>query len=611
MNTSYHPVIEALEPRLAPAGVIAVSVNASGTLVLGTVAGLDGDEKVTIERLSDGNYRLTPDAGVQLRIGGANFNTAQVISGVTAGLTANLGAGDDVVRLTNAVFTKGVSINLGHGSNAFTMTDSNIAGALTYTGGDGVDVVTFAGAHASVGGATTLKLGGGADDVLGPVTKLIFNKGLTIDAGTGNDEIRLANAEASNLRVVGNLTVVGGAGDDLLALGATNTTVVVTGTLKLTDASGNETVQWAGTSVEAGSVSLLVGAGNNSLLSTATNVFVAKNLQWTSSTGTDNFDLRGTGLRVGGSVSVALGSGGGSAEIRPGSWLHVGGSLTMSGSGTGRDLEANANEIFIGGKVTMNAGTGDGVVQLFGFSGIYLGAGANLSSGAGDTNLGINGNYSFVSNGSVTISNSGLGSSSIFIGGFNHSTVIDGNVTLKGGASARIEMMGTITGSVNLSTNSLVAGSSLYLLSYLPTALQIGGAVKLNALTKSGQTAGIVVNYVLLDNSLNVLGGAGVETLSINNSIFNKAVTASLGAGNDVFQLERNNSGGASVYRGAVMLKGGAGQDSFALGGVTAADTVQFLQKVTVDGGTENDILILGANATFAPGLPVVTVSVP
>lgn len=94
MNSSSICVLEALEPRLAPAGVIAVSVNAGGTLVLGTVPGLDGDEKVSIERLTDGTYRMTPEAGVQLRIGGLNFTTPQIISGVTAGLTANLGAGD-------------------------------------------------------------------------------------------------------------------------------------------------------------------------------------------------------------------------------------------------------------------------------------------------------------------------------------------------------------------------------------------------------------------------------------------------------------------------------------------------------------------------------------
>ncbi|MDZ4287814.1 MAG: hypothetical protein U0984_07640, partial [Prosthecobacter sp.] len=106
---SLSSALEALEPRLAPAGLIAVSVNSAGTLVLGTVAGQDGDESVTIDRLANGSYQLTPDANVTLRIGGVDYTTAQTLFGVTGGLLANLGAGNDILTLNDCYFTKAVT----------------------------------------------------------------------------------------------------------------------------------------------------------------------------------------------------------------------------------------------------------------------------------------------------------------------------------------------------------------------------------------------------------------------------------------------------------------------------------------------------------------------
>lgn len=612
MNASCESVLELLEPRLAPAGVIAVSVSAAGTLVLGTVPGLDGDEKVSISRLDDGSYQLTPEAGVALRIGGVNHITPQIVQGVTAGLTANLGAGDDSLILNDAFFTKAVSINLGAGNNAFTMIDSGVGGALTVLGGEGVDLVRFFGGFATVGGAAMLKLGGGADDVLSTADRLNFGQGLTIDGGVGNDVVRLGNSDGDDLAILGNFTFAGGAGDDLLSVGFANAGVMISGTLKLTDVSGNETVQFVGSRFDVGALSLLAGSGNNSLLNSATDFFVAKTLQWTSGSGTDDVDFNGSHLRVGGAVSISLGNGGGDAELTPLNSLYVGGTVIISGSGASRTLDVNASEVYIGGKVTLNAGAGDGTARIFGLNGIYLGGGASLSCGAGDTNLVISGNFRLVSNGSLTLTNGGgLGTSSIFIGGTNVSSAINGAVNLKGGGSASLEMMGAVSGAVNLSTASLAAASNITVDCFIPGALQIGGAVKISMPTLVGQTGSIGINAAILENTLTVLGGAGAETLRINNSSVGKAFLASLGAGNDLFQLEQVNSAGASNYRGTVMLKGGAGADTFLLGGNGVNFAVNFAKLVTADGGTENDVLTTGLNATFAPGLPLVQVGIP
>eukprot|EP01031_Cornospumella_fuschlensis_P007078 gene7078-8784_t len=162
MNTS---CIESLEPRLAPAGLIAVSVTAAGTLTLGTVAGQDGDETVVISRLEDGGYQLAPVAGVILRLNGQNYTTPQTVYGVT-GLTANLGAGNDSILLNSCYFGKAVSVNLGQGSNGFLASDSIFGSTFMYTGGDGQDQLVFQDDIFSVSGATTLKLGGGNDSII-------------------------------------------------------------------------------------------------------------------------------------------------------------------------------------------------------------------------------------------------------------------------------------------------------------------------------------------------------------------------------------------------------------------------------------------------------------
>jgi hypothetical protein len=161
--------LEPLENRIAPAGLIDVSVSSAGILTLKTVPGLDGDESLSIEPDAGGGLLLSPVAGVTLRIGGTDFTTPQVVFGVQ-GLTANLGAGVDGIGLLGVFLSKSVTVNLGGGTgNVLGLNNTTVAGSVTVTGGSGADQIAFLG-NVSVGGSFTAKLGGGVDVISSAAT---------------------------------------------------------------------------------------------------------------------------------------------------------------------------------------------------------------------------------------------------------------------------------------------------------------------------------------------------------------------------------------------------------------------------------------------------------
>jgi hypothetical protein len=94
--------------------------------------------------------------------------------------------------------------------------------------------------------------------------------------------------------------------------------------------------------------------------------------------------------------------------------------------------------------------------------------------------------------------------------------------------------------------------------------------------------------------------------------VFEKAMTASLGLGNDIFELEQDEHAGTSFFRGAVLLQGGAGADVFLIGANAATYAIAFNNKVTADGGADTDSLTQGTQVTFNPLFPsVVKISIP
>src|SRR5215204_8264 len=116
------PSIELLEPRIAPAGIISVSVSA-GTLFLKSLSGAAGNESIQISQTAPGELTLTPSNGTQLQLGTVllSADQPQVIEALFGSINVSLGEGADTVTVTNLQIAKTLNIDGGNGTNAVTL----------------------------------------------------------------------------------------------------------------------------------------------------------------------------------------------------------------------------------------------------------------------------------------------------------------------------------------------------------------------------------------------------------------------------------------------------------------------------------------------------------
>jgi hypothetical protein len=464
----------------------------------------------------------------------------------------------------------------------------------------------------------SLNLGAGADTVTSSVDRLGLGRGLVVNAGAGNDTLSLATSDSDDIRVLGNVIFLAGDGDDSMTIGTTNTTFTATGTVQVTDKSGNETVTVAGVLFEAGAMVMQMSGGNNTLSSSATEFALARNLFWSGGAGTDSLNIVGSDLWIGSSVSVTLGNGNGTSALAPLFTCYIGGTVKMTAaaltSGTTRTLEVNSFDLMVAGKVTIAGGMGDGSVGILaGGPSLFLGGGAALSSGAGAGNVLLSSNGTLVSNGAVSLIHAGGDGRVELMASNTGDSAVNGALTMKGGDEMSVLMSGHLAGPVTLMTSPSAVNPPTIGISTLSTTerLTIGGPLLVSIPTRDGQSGTINAAGLILGGVATFLGGAGADVLRLDDIAAQRSVTASLGAGGDTFALEQGNQSNTSSYRGPVLLRGQAGSDFFQLGGFVASRAVAFFNAVTVDGGTETDILTVGNQTTFAPGFPLKQISIP
>ncbi|MDZ4287884.1 MAG: hypothetical protein U0984_07990, partial [Prosthecobacter sp.] len=483
-----------------------------------------------------------------------------------------------------------------------------------FTGGDGFDTVGFNG-NCAVGGAATLRMGAGNDLVYNSATRLGFGAGLLLDGGTGHDEFVLGGSSGGQVRIIGNLNCIAGTGEDTLSIGTTSSIFSATGSVMMSDAGGNDVMTIAGTRFSAGALVLQLGSGDNSLTTTVTDLFLVRNLQWQSTSGADNVFIGGGNLRVGTNVVIALGTGNDTALVNSSSSIYVGGLVTMTAAatvGVNRSLVLESSDVMVTGKVTLTGGAGDGFMRVAGSGSNYLGGGVALSCGLGQTNLRVSSNGSLICNGALSLTHGGgSGSLEVFDFGAGDS-LINGAVTMKGGSFLSLNLAGVVTGAVNLATSpAAVNPPIIFAESSGADGTHFAGSVRASVPTLAGQVGTIRFAGAIFEGAATFLGGAGTDTLRLNNIDAEKALTASLGAGDDRFEFEQTDIAGPSLYHGAVLLQGGAGADVFLIGGDTAARAIDFRKAVTADGGTGSDTLTVGTQVTFAPGFPLVQKNIP
>jgi fibronectin-binding autotransporter adhesin len=606
------PGLEALEPRLPPAGLVAASVSPAGVLTLGTVPGQDGDEVVTVSRTAGGTYILTPGAGVALRVRGIDHTTPWPMDGVTGGLVARLGAGNDQLTLDEGPFPRSVAIDLGAGNNTLTVQDATIAGGLAVTAGAGNDTVTFTGLAAAVGGAFTAQLGDGTNLVQAASSRATFGS-FRVTGGAGNDTLQLTQPGLKFTTLVGGLTFNGGGGfgEDAVLMEEATAEVAITGPVRITGRGATEVVSIRGSQFHAGSLQLAFGDGVHFLDEQSAEFDLAGGLRWASGSGHDLLHLSGDRVRIGGGVAVAAGDGIGSVRLTPSALLSVGRGIAIRNGAT--TMESNiiieAPDTVIGGPVTLAAGAGDTDISLEGANRLAVGGSVAVAHGAGPGTMLVGGSDVFSIAGSISLTRvGGLGFSHVF--GPSGEAVVAGPVTMVGGADQTLILTGVV-GGVTM-TGAPGAATSMTVMTAGLGRLNVRDPVRLTSRSAAGQTASVRLVGVIAEGPLVVLGGAGEETLRIDDCAFLRSVTADLGAGSDRFDLEQNGLfAGSSAFNGPVLLRGGADNDTFRIGGDAAANTVFFRAAATADGGAGTDALTVGSQVAFDPEHPLASLNIP
>ncbi len=313
---------EILDARI----LLSATANVSGGVLTVTLTGdAQGENQLTFESVNGGTaIRLTGGNGTLINGNNATLDFGGVASiRVTGGTTSdaiylgsnqnpltiqhvtlNLGDGDNMVVLRDAIVTGNVSITTGAGNDIVEIASNSAFGSTSVTTleravvintGNGNDTVRL---RASAGfwnsfGATTfngtvaINTGGGEDSVQlsgeagfdSSYGLLTFNRAVTINTGNDDDSVSIiasSGFDSSRGEIVINapLSVLSGNGDDLVqiyanaAFGST-ADVQITGAVNINTGNHNDEVQIGSNNelpVTLNRLNLLTGAGDDSVM---------------------------------------------------------------------------------------------------------------------------------------------------------------------------------------------------------------------------------------------------------------------------------------------------------------------------------------------------------
>ncbi|MDB6149416.1 MAG: cya 1 [Chthoniobacter sp.] len=414
MNPRLSSSLEALETRIAPAGIVKLSYVA-GVL---TLTGDAASNQVSVTGTNGLGAFVTPEGDTLLQVGtGAPFAGTLELRSVLDVKVA-LGAGDDTFILQSADIARSVAVNLGAGENLAVIDTSTILGSLKITGGSGRDTLDIASNELIVGRDLSVALGGGENSTF-----------------SGNGRIEIG----------GKLTYTGGAGSDTLSLTPTN--LSIGGAVSITTGAGLSTVALnAGASVVyGGPIAVIVGA---------------------HAEGASRIEITSPGdLTVRGPVNITGSADDENIVIEAGARLTLGGALTVN-TGAGTDLlRIEAPDALFVGNVNLkgtNELTAGGYFSESGFFGGSL----NYLGGRGTDNFTLEGVSAVSGKTSVNFAG-GNGQTFISAGRVGQSTEFTGGLAFK--------LTGAVTDTIFGPTNdtSLVAISYAFLNG--PSSLLLGG----------------------------------------------------------------------------------------------------------------------------------------
>lgn len=644
------PVLEALEARLAPAGVVLLTTTASGVL---TVAGDAGNNTLMITHNSSTGMWDVDDlgTGTSFKLNGVDMGSSFSMPAQNS-INADFKAGNDEFYLrpsssaSGLVLSGGLNIKMGDGHDTFRLGwDSfravTVGGAVTIDGGSGDDTLSIF-THASFAGAVKILGGTGNDNVQlqGLSAVQTYLKGLSVDLGAGSDQfqahvkylnvtgalaIKGAGAVGQNQTVIlysdetnisGLTSVALAAGISTIHLGNESTDqITLGGGLKVTGGSGNDLVSFRGDVNSAKAITLDLKAGPNTTFFDTDGSLHTASLSIMGGNGVDavmhqtGFDLVVHGaltLKTGAGSASWIGGGAGT-RVMTGSFtiqtgadtdglyltpevLHVSGAMkvTMGNGGSGFEI-TSAVSAFIGGGFTFSGGTGNDSVE-FSSPDFRIGGAVQLQMGAGSNSF-------FALGGNLHV-----GGNITYVGGVNSDyltlnntqTTVVGVINFNGG-SAGINYLNVVSALGNLGGVTYLGGSALdqLLLGNSDSLSTERMAINGNVSFKPGAGHGsLYLTDALVQGTLQVVSSTKAgenDDINFHQSFLHGKVSIVHGAG------DSNLSVTETYVRNDFSLSTGAGDDVVELGNDSGrAFKNQWFGKVLINAGSGNDSVFLG-----------------
>lgn len=532
-------VLESLESRLAPAGI--VTLNLSGGVLSLNGDAFNNDLQITE---SGGNWTIASQSGGTTQF---SMNGGPLLPSITfaapVSLKANLGAGNDDLLIAQAIIPGAVSIDAGEGNDAVDLTGTSMNGTASVRLGNGSDYFT-AGGNLFFGKGLSVDLGAGQNTFDLNARSLISNGSISAIAGGSaiDKQTFILAAEVADVKGSVTLRTSTASATDFEIGSVKNDSLRISSGLSLISSSGDDKVTLAGSIETLGTLSLNLGHGSNSVLSANASLIKANALSYVGGSQQDSVTFANQVLQVTGNLSFNGGAGTNLLDLNPAASLRIGGSLGYVGTSGNDVLLVDTASAVIGGAVNMNASSGHNTLGLDAINATVGSVAFSAASGNDIVDIGQN-----------------QGASSL--------VTVRGNVTVNAGSG---------------SADVMVRDADIYGNLTVNTAVMFGG-IDTVRLIDSDFHGNVGIN----------LSGSADSDVVVRDGIFNRAVTINTGAGDDyvAFDTDTAVSSIYSAFDGYVRINLGAGNDIFAAGSNPSVATVgnDFNSYVDVNGGTGYD----------------------
>jgi large repetitive protein len=553
-----HSRIEALEGRIAPAGLITVTF-AKGALALTSD---NGSHEFSITALDATTVRLSGTNGTLFHLDGTPDSDTLTLTTTIKSLSVTLGSDEDTFDVTGLNVSGDIRIDLGAGSNEVNFDSITTRRGLEIQSGAGPDAVAFNSGVNSIKKDLVLTLDDGDNSFSQVGTLLTVGGGLSYTGGASVDAINLN----SSVRIKGSAEFNWDGGAN--TFGSLDARTLFFGKDLTFDSSASTSdlgettqLQLSALGLEVlGTLRILDGDGVLSV-SQASFGFIARlaNVNIVTGGGTSEIVLGNSQIRAK-SVEIDASEATSSQLTLGGPLGSFTGSLIYAGGAGADDIELQfLGGASFGGNSSFRAdlGDGDNTVQVLSYSGFYKKF--QLTGGSGEDNVQLGAMAGAVSK--IEIDNG------------------------DGPASTSIQMLNSkINGQIKV-TNGTGAGMGELTLGLFSS--QVGGVGYTSDLASNTISFGQVgspfeSNDFTIKKSIEISTGDGSDSVSFDgaaNSKVGKGINLNLGGGS-------NQVGGdiGNFVTKALTITSGSGTDSVNLAGSGNLGAV----KLTLGGGINN-----------------------